>query len=77
MFLNDVPPLKPREKAITEEYNYSEGHTAFLSFLFLVLKEPHKGFVGSVVVKSWTNEQLPALILCFWFFAISFNIVML
>lgn len=66
MFLNDAVALIPREKATSEEYNYSEGHIAFLSFLFLVEKETHKGFLGgSVVVKSWTNEQLPALILCF------------
>lgn len=63
MFLNDVLPLRPPEKATSEEYNYSEGHIAFLSFLFLVEKEPHRVFWASVVVKSWNNDELPALIL--------------
>lgn len=74
MFLNDVLPLRPPEKATSEEYNHSEGHIAFLSFLFLVEKETHRVFLGQCCRQELEQRRASC---SHTSFATSLNIVML
>lgn len=78
MFLNDALALKPWEKATSEEYNYSEGHIVILSFsfLFLVEKEPHKGFLGGQCCRQELDQRTASCSHTL-FFATSLNVVML